>query len=106
MNENLKEEDVNERDIDGNGLEEGELYAFKKGVLEHIQRDPEDNLRKIRITHEAFEAAVTVQRNMRKVLDGYKPDITVVISALIEEAAQDLEKATSSIKKYGQKMFA
>lgn len=86
-------------------LEEGELYVVKKGVLEQIQRDPDDNLRKIRITDDAFDALIKVQRKMRKLLNGYKPDITIVSSALIESAAVDPEHAASVVKNYAQKVF-
>lgn len=87
-------------------LEEGELYVFKKGALEHIQRDPDDNLRKVRITDDAFEKATVVQRSMRRLLNGYKPDITMVISALIETGASDAEKAAEVVKGYAKKMFS
>ncbi len=93
-------------DAEDDDLEEGELYVVKKGVLEHLQSDPDDNLRKIRITDSAFETAVVVQRNMRKSLNGYKPDITMVISALVENAACDSEKAMMVVKEYAQKMFS
>jgi len=91
---------------EGDNLEEGELYVFKKGVLEHLHRDPEDNLRKIRITDGAYEVAVDVQKKLRKSLKGYKPDITMVISALIEDAANDSKNATEVVKGYAQKMFS
>ena len=91
--------------MEDNELEEGELYVLKKGVLEHLQRDPDDNLRKIRITDDAFETLVNVQRSMRKNLNGYKPDITVVCSAIIKHGASDVEQAQVAVKDYVQKIF-
>ena len=96
---------MSEDDESNDELEEGELYVVKKGVLEHIQRDPDDNLRKIRITDSAFETAVNVQRSMRKNMNGYKPDITMVISALVEDSASDIDRSVSVVKGYAQRMF-
>ena len=91
---------------DEEDLEEGELYVFKKGVLEHIQKDPEDNLKKVRILDDAFEKAVTIQRGMRSKLNGYKPDLTMVISALIETGASDADHAANVVKSYAKRMFS
>jgi len=87
-------------------LEEGELYVYKKGVLEHVQRDPDDNLRKVRILDGAYEKAVMVQRSMRSKLNGYKPDITMVISALIETGASDASAAADVVKSYAKRIFS
>jgi len=102
-NEKSKENYVEEADCE---LEEGELYVMKKGVLEHLQRDPEDNLRKIRITDDGYKALVEIQRGMRKSLKGYKPDLTIVCSAILENAASDPEGATTVVKEYAQNVFA
>ncbi len=84
--------------------EDGELYVCKKGELEQIQRDPEDNLRKIRITEDAYNEVVRVQRQMRASLNGYKPDITMVCSALLEYVSKS-EEVERVIKKYAVKVF-
>ncbi len=95
-----------EAKMDGNEdeLEEGELYVVKKGVLEHIRRDPDDSLKKIRITDDAFSSVVEVQKSMRGALNGYKPDITMVCSALLEQATQS-DDALEVVKNYAVKVF-
>jgi hypothetical protein len=105
-NNEKSENSTAEEEIVEGELEEGELYVLKKGVLEHLQKDPDDNLRKIRITDDGFKALVEVQRGMRKAFKGYKPDITIVCSALLENAARDPENATAIVKEYAQKMFS
>lgn len=94
--------DQNERD---QSLEEGHLYTVRNGVLEEIPIDPEDTMRKLRITHSAIEAATQVQRRMRKVLGGYKPDLSMVCSALIEGGAEN-ENATEVVRQYALKTFS
>jgi hypothetical protein len=64
-------------------LEEGELYVLKNGNLEHIPRNDDDGMRRIRITEEAYQVAMEIGRTMRKELQGYKPDVSLVASALL-----------------------
>src|SRR3569833_4693019 len=52
-------------------LEEGELYVYRKGNLERIQRDEEDTLRKVRIAEEAFNAVLTLQKTLRRPMGGF-----------------------------------
>ena len=73
--------------INESDLAEGSLYVFKKGILQEIETDPDDTMKKIRITDNAFQGVVEVQKKMRAVMNGFKPDVSTVCSALIKEAA-------------------
>ena len=73
--------------VNDDELQEGCLYVYKKGVLQEIEVDPDDTMRKIRITDSAYQGVVEVQKIMRKKMDGFKPDVSTVCSALIKEAA-------------------
>ena len=73
--------------IDVRNLEEGCLYAFKKGELHEIQADPDDIMKKVKITESAFTEVVKLQRSLRREMQGYKPDVHLVCSALIEHVA-------------------
>ena len=88
----------------GDDLEEGELYVVKKGELEHLQRDPDDTMRKVRITDDAHTVAINVQRMMRKEMNGYKPDIVMVCSALIA-SFDEREEAAGIVKDYIRNTF-
>ena len=68
-------------------LEEGALYVFKKGVLQEIEIDPDDTMKKIKITDSAFKGVIVVQKKMRSVMNGFKPDVSTICSALIKEAS-------------------
>ncbi len=70
-------------------LEEGGLYVYKQGELHEIETDPDDLMKKIRITPDAFSELSALQRRMRKLMQGYRPDISVLGSALIAHAAKD-----------------
>lgn len=74
-------------EVNESELEEGALYVFKKGVLQEIEVDPDDTMRKIKITDSAFKGVVDVQKKMRSVMNGFKPDVSTVCSALIKEAS-------------------
>lgn len=71
------------------GLDEGELYTLRRGMLHHVQQRNEDNgLRRIRIMEEAFDAAYALARQLRGSMRGYRPDPALVISALVMHAAR------------------
>ncbi len=86
-------------------LKEGHLYVLKDGIFEEIITDPEDNLRKIRIISDAFESAVNLQKRMRTNLEGYKPDLTMVCSAILHFFAND-PKATNVVRDYVLSKFS
>ncbi|MCX4030200.1 hypothetical protein H0A36_17655 [Endozoicomonas sp. SM1973] len=85
-------------------LEDGEIYSYKNGVLEKLERDPDD-LKKVRMMNDAFDEVLALQKRMRKELEGYKPDITAVVSALVVNACKE-ENAPLVVKSYLAKMFA
>ncbi|MGH9960509.1 MAG: hypothetical protein ACREBC_25875, partial [Pyrinomonadaceae bacterium] len=72
-------------------LEEGELYAYRKGKLEKLPRI-EDGMRKVRITEKAYAMAMEVGQEIREELKGYRPDAALIVSALIEQGNQGLEQ--------------
>lgn len=85
-------------------LDEGCLYVFKKGVLQEIEVDPFDTTKKVRITEEAFKAAVELQSSMRKNMGGFRPDMSTICSALIEYASRS-DSATTVVKAFAIKLF-
>lgn len=68
-------------------LEDG-LYQARAGHLEKLVFE-DDGTKKIRVPTPGFEAAVLVQRQMRKVLNGHKPDLSLVAEAMLLAAAED-----------------
>ena len=85
-------------------LEEGSLYVYKKGTLREVEADPDDLMKKVKITPDAFVDVTNLQRGMRKELQGYRPDISIICSALIANAAQSQE-APQIIRNYVLNMY-
>ncbi|RBW47294.1 hypothetical protein DS885_03870 [Psychromonas sp. B3M02] len=79
-------------------LTEGKLYKLENGELIELVIDP-DELRKVKITDDAIKSATEVQKKMRKILNGFKPDITTVCSALIKAQANKPD-ATKVVSNY------
>ena len=80
-----------DQEVTADELVSGRLYVLienkhGRGHLKQIPRD-EDDLPRLRIMEEALEALRTLSRGMRKEMGGYKPDITLVASALLLDAA-------------------
>ncbi len=71
-------------------LEEGEVYLCRNGKLERLPK-ADDGLRRIRITDEAYQAAMELGQRLRKDLHGYKPDVSLVASALILDGCRDVD---------------
>lgn len=90
--------------IDRDQLKEGALYAYKDGVLTEIQTDPDDTMKRIKILEGAYQSAVIVQRNMRKLLNGYRPDLHLICSALIELGASQ-PQAEQAVKAFCTHLF-
>ena len=91
-------------EIDKDELKEGALYAYKDGVLTEIQTDPDDTMKRIRIMEGAYHAALTVQRKLRKLLNGYRPDVNLVCSALIEHGANQ-SRVEQVVKSFCTRLF-
>lgn len=93
-----------EAQIDKEELKDGALYAYKDGVLTEIQTDPDDTMKRVKILEGAYTAAVGVQRNMRKQLNGYRPDLHLVCSALIEHGANQ-PQVEEAVKAFCTRLF-
>ena len=86
-------------------LEEGELYVLRKGRLEHVPRNEDDGMRRIRITEQAYEAAMQIGRWMKADLGGYKPDVSLVVSALVLDRGEKVERTKEVIRQFVVTMF-
>lgn len=91
--------------VDIKNLEEGCLYAFKKGALYEIKTDPDDVMKKVKITESAFSEVIRLQRSMRKEMQGYKPDVHLVCSALLEHAAKQ-DNANEVVREFCLQLFS
>lgn len=90
--------------LDNALLKEGALYAYKDGVLTEIQTDPDDTMKRVKILEDAYQAAITVQRKMRKLLNGYRPDLHLICSALIEHGAKQ-PQVEQAVKMFCTRLF-
>ena len=88
-------------------LEEDGIYVCRHGKLEKLPRTQDDGLRRIRITDDAYQAAMDLGHQLRKELHGYKPDVSLVASALILEGCRDMHatKAKEVIGGFVIKLF-
>lgn len=79
-----------EHQVTADELISGRLYVLVEGKQGrgHLKQIPrhEDDLPRLRIMEEALEALRELSRGMRKEMGGYKPDITLVASALLLDA--------------------
>jgi hypothetical protein len=80
---------------------EGELYIVRNGRLQHIERF--HDLPKVEVSESAKEALRAMQRRCRRLLGGFRPDIALVASALIEHAAA-LPQATEIVEAYAREL--
>lgn len=87
-------------------LEEGEMYVVRKGHLVHLERREEDDegMRRVRVTDTAYQAAIDLGRRMRKRMRGYRPDVSLVISALVMRAAGSAD-AEEAVRTFVQMLF-
>jgi hypothetical protein len=67
-------------------LHEGELYVVQHCELKHLERPPDD-LPRVPISKAARERLLELRRRCRKALGGFRPDVALVASALIEHGA-------------------
>lgn len=84
-------------------LEDG-LYQARAGHLEKLIFE-DDGTKKIRVPIAGFDAVVDVQRRMRKLLNGHKPDISLVAEAMLLAAAADSE-ILEKVRKHAARVFA
>lgn len=80
-----------EKQVTADELVNGRLYVLVDGEngRGHLRQIPrhDDDLPRVRIMEDALDAVRKLSRGMRKEMGGYKPDITLVASALLLEAA-------------------
>lgn len=86
-------------------LEEGELYVYRKGLLQHVERDEEDTLHRIRITDDAFNQVSKLQRALRTAMQGYRPGIEIIASAVLQHYTQASD-ALEVVRRYGEQLYA
>lgn len=69
------------------------LYQVRGGKIEKLIFE-DDGTKKIRVPQAGFESVVMIQKQMRKVLNGHKPDISLVAEAMLIAAAEipDIEE--------------
>jgi thymidylate kinase len=84
-------------------VEDG-LYQARAGELNKLDVE-DDGLKKIRVTPEVFEAVREVQKRMRKLLGGRKPDIGLVAEALLLHAARS-EGIEEKVREYCASVFS
>ena len=84
-------------------MEDG-LYQARAGNLEKLVFE-DDGTKKIRVPQPGFEAVVTVQKRMRKALNGHKPDISLVAEAMLLAAAEmpDIEE---KVRQHAQRVYS
>ena len=68
-------------------LPEGGFYVVRGGELVRVERS-EDDLPTVPVSHAAKEALLQLRRQCRKALGGYRPDVALVISALVLHACK------------------
>lgn len=81
---------------------EGTVYVYRNGQLQALPRDTTEGIRKVRITEEAYQVAMEISDRLRSSLLGWRPDVTLVISAILTELSTmqfDSEKAVTNFMK-------
>jgi DNA/RNA-binding domain of Phe-tRNA-synthetase-like protein len=98
-----------EREVTADTLKTGRMYVLEERGSggEHLRHIPrrEDTLPRIPITEDALEALREFRNGMRKQFGGYRPDIVIVISALVIAAASRPEQAIQDVRNYVMQMF-
>lgn len=84
-------------------MEDG-LYQARAGHLEKIVFE-DDGTRKIRVSQAGFDAVVNVQKRMRKILNGHKPDLSLVTEAMLLAAA-DIPEIEEKVRQHAQRVFS
>lgn len=84
-------------------VEDG-LYQARAGYLERLVFE-DDGTKKIRVPLAGFNAVLQVQKQMRKVLSGHKPDISFVAEAMLLAAADD-PAIVEKVRLHAQRVFS
>jgi hypothetical protein len=67
--------------------QDGEVYIVRNGQLELIEQDPHDQTSKVRITAEAAGALRRARAEATR-HKGFRPDLLVIASAVLEHYAE------------------
>lgn len=81
--------------------EKGKLYSYNGREFEEVQKL--DDVVKMPMTLEASEAVKEVRNRVAKVM-GARPELSIVVSAMLMEAAT-LPHLESIVRKYGAKLY-
>jgi hypothetical protein len=82
------------------------LYIAKDGELTKLETDSKD-FPKVKITYEVFDEVKSLQKDLRQNFEGYKPDILVVVSALLKQGMKQAhEEIVEGVRTYGQKLYS
>jgi len=103
---NTKAETLSAKQQTAPSYQSGELYRCIDGNMVQIERDPDDNQHKVRLANDAYDGLLLIQKRLRKALNGYRPDITLVASALMKFATDNEEEAINAVKAYALQVFA
>jgi hypothetical protein len=84
---------------------EGEdgFYQARSGNIEKLVFENEGT-KKLRVTDEVFQEVVKVQKQMRQILDGRKPDLQLVAEAMLLFAAEE-ERIIYVVREHCAKVF-
>ena len=67
--------------------------------------DDDEGMRRVRVTDPAYQAAMELGRRMRRQMKGYKPDVSLVMSALVLWAAQQ-DSAAETVRRFVTDLFS
>lgn len=84
-------------------LEDG-FYQARDGNLQKLVFE-DDGMKKIRVNQETFQVVQEIQKRMRKLLGGHKPDISLVVEAMLKEAAQ-AEGIEETVRLHALRVFS
>ena len=83
-------------------LEEGNVFVYRNAGLERWSRSDQARMRSIRITESAYQEAKQIAKGMR--VNGYKPDVSLVASALMVHGSRNDGK--EAVRKFVCELFA
>lgn len=87
--------------MDTKVYEKGKLYSYDGNEFTELQKL--DDLIKVPVTLEANEAVKTVRNRVAKVI-GARPEMSIVASAMLIEAAK-MDNLEIAVRKYGAKLY-
>ena len=82
-------------------FDKGKLYQFDGNRF--VQVEPSKEI-KVPITEEAMMEIQELRKTVQKSI-GMRPELSLVVSAMIVEMAKNPEEVVNSVKSYGQKIY-